>query len=74
VGGASANPVRVKAGESALAGQAPTDAALAAAAGHVAAAIASPMSDLYASGEYRVHLASVLARRALAQAVARARS
>jgi CO/xanthine dehydrogenase FAD-binding subunit len=31
------------------------------------------MGDTYASGEYRVHLASVLARRALSAAVERAR-
>jgi carbon-monoxide dehydrogenase medium subunit len=74
VGGASANPVRIKAAETALTGQAPGDAAFTAAAGQVAAAIAKPLSDLYASGEYRVHLAGVLAKRALAKAVERAQA
>ena len=74
VGGASANPVRIKAAESALTGQAPNDAAFAAAAGHLAAAVTKPMSDLYASGEYRVHLAGVMAQRALAQAAERAQA
>ena len=72
VGGVAANPVRVKAAESALTGQAPGEAAIAAAAAHVAGAIAKPLSDLYASGEYRVHLAGVLAKRALAKALERA--
>ena len=74
VGGASANPVRIAAAESALTGQAPGEAAFVAAAGHVAAAISKPMSDLYASGEYRVHLAGVLAKRALAKAAERAQA
>jgi len=36
-------------------------------------AITDPMSDVYASGEYRRHLATVMARRALMKAVERAR-
>jgi aerobic carbon-monoxide dehydrogenase medium subunit len=72
IGGASGSPVRVKGAESALTGQAPSEAAIASAAGQVSGAITKPISDTYASGEYRVHLAGVLARRALAQAVARA--
>jgi carbon-monoxide dehydrogenase medium subunit len=65
VGGATANPVRVKAAEDALNGSAADEAACAAAASHVAAALKNPMSDLYASADYRVHLATVLAKRAL---------
>jgi carbon-monoxide dehydrogenase medium subunit len=38
----------------------------------IAAAIPDPLSDHYASGEFRVHLATVLAKRALAAAVQRA--
>ncbi|MET0619998.1 MAG: xanthine dehydrogenase family protein subunit M [Thermoanaerobaculia bacterium] len=38
----------------------------------IAGAISDPLSDTYASGEFRVHLATVLARRALAAAAQRA--
>jgi carbon-monoxide dehydrogenase medium subunit len=72
VGGVSVNPVRASAAEAALVGQAPGEAAFAAAAARVADSVTKPISDLYASGEYRVHLASVLARRALATAASRA--
>lgn len=72
VGGVTVNPVRAKAAEAALTGQAPGEAAFAAAAAKVADALERPLSDLYASGEFRVHLAGVLAKRALAQAAARA--
>jgi carbon-monoxide dehydrogenase medium subunit len=73
VGGTTANPVRAAASEGALLGQKPDAASIAAAAGKVAAAIEDPLSDHYASGEFRVHLATVLARRALAAAADRAR-
>ena len=73
VGGATANPVRVEAAEAALAGQKADAAAITAAAARVAAAIPDPMGDSYASGDFRVHLASVLAKRALTAAVERAR-
>jgi carbon-monoxide dehydrogenase medium subunit len=73
VGGATVNPVRAEAAERVLVGQAATDEVQAAAAPEVAAAITDPLSDHYASGEFRIHLASVLARRALTQASARAR-
>jgi aerobic carbon-monoxide dehydrogenase medium subunit len=72
VGGVSVNPVRASAAEAALTGQAPGDAAFAAAAAKVGDSVPKPISDLYASGEYRVHLATVLARRALAAAASRA--
>jgi carbon-monoxide dehydrogenase medium subunit len=73
VGGLTATPVRIAAAEAALAGKKPDEAAVAEAAGNVAAAIPDPMGDTYASGEFRVHLASVLAKRALTAAVQRAR-
>lgn len=72
VGGVSANPVRAKAAEAELTGQPASDSAFAAAAAKVGQEVTRPISDLYASGEFRVHLASVLARRALAAAAARA--
>lgn len=70
VGGVAGSPVSVD--TSALVGAAPGDAAYGAVADGVAAAITNPIGDLYASGEFRVHLAGVLARRALAAAAARA--
>jgi aerobic carbon-monoxide dehydrogenase medium subunit len=65
VGGATVKPTRASAAEAALLGKAPDEAALAAAAARVAEAIRDPLADTYASGEFRVHLATVLARRAL---------
>jgi carbon-monoxide dehydrogenase medium subunit len=73
VGGTTVTPARAAAAEATLAGHAPDDATLAAAAARVAEAIQDPLSDVYASGEFRVHLATVLARRALATAARRAR-
>ncbi|MBM4421761.1 MAG: xanthine dehydrogenase family protein subunit M [Chloroflexi bacterium] len=72
VGGATVNPVRCSAAESALVGSAPTDDAIAAAAAKVAEAIANPMSDLYATADYRIRLATVMAKRALMTAAQRA--
>jgi carbon-monoxide dehydrogenase medium subunit len=72
VGGATATPVHAAEAERALVGAAPTADAIAAAAAAVAGALAEPTGDTYASGEYRVHLATVLARRALTAAFARA--
>jgi carbon-monoxide dehydrogenase medium subunit len=73
VGGTTANPVRIASAEAALAGKKPDAAAIADAAAKIAAAIPDPMGDTYASGEFRVHLATVLAKRALTAAVERAR-
>ncbi len=73
VGGATAIPVRAKAAEKALTGQAPNEANIGRAAAAVAAAIKKPLSDSYASGEFRTHLATVMAKRALTQAAAKAR-
>jgi carbon-monoxide dehydrogenase medium subunit len=73
IGGVTANPVPVAAAASALVGSKPDAAAIAKAAAEVAAALPDPMGDTYASGEFRVHLATVLAKRALTAAVERAR-
>jgi carbon-monoxide dehydrogenase medium subunit len=73
VGGVTSNPVVATAAQQALIGQAPSADAIAAAAAKVAEAITNPLSDVYASGEYRTHLATVLARRALTAAVERIR-
>lgn len=74
VGGATANPVHAAAAEQALMGKEPGAANVEAAAAQVAKAITNPLSDVYASGEYRLHLATVLARRALMAATARAQA
>src|SRR5712691_5309690 len=63
VGGATANPVRAKAAERALTGQAPNEANIARAAAAVGEALSKPLSDPYASGEFRVHLATVMTKR-----------
>jgi carbon-monoxide dehydrogenase medium subunit len=72
VGGTTPNPVRATAAEAALSGHKADAGPIAAAAGKVAAAIEDPLSDTYASGEFRVHLATVLSKRALAIAAERA--
>jgi carbon-monoxide dehydrogenase medium subunit len=72
IGGATPNPVRVTAAESALTGKQPTADNIAAAAAHAADAISNPLSDSYASGDYRTHLTKVLAKRALTEAARRA--
>lgn len=72
VGGVTVNPVRAANAEAALVGQAPSAENIAAASAKVAEAINGPLSDAYASGEYRQHLATVLAKRALLKAVERA--
>jgi len=72
VGGVTGTPVRVQAAEGALVGEAPSEDAFAAAASHVAGALADPIGDSYASGEFRVHLAGTLTKRALAGAFGRA--
>jgi carbon-monoxide dehydrogenase medium subunit len=74
VGGTTPNPVRVAAVEAALAGKKPDAASIAAAAGKIASAIQDPLSDTYASGEFRIHLATVMAKRALTAAAERARA
>jgi carbon-monoxide dehydrogenase medium subunit len=64
--------VRAAATEAALDGQALDEATIAAAAAAAAESITDPLSDHYASGEYRRHLATVLAKRAITRAARRA--
>jgi len=72
VGACTPNPIRVEAAEAALIGKTANQENFAAAAAHVAQAIDDPMGDSYAGGEYRVALATVIARRALSAAALRA--
>ncbi len=70
VGGITGKPERAQAAETALVGEAPSEPNIAQAASQVPDALANPLGDIYASGEFRVHLASVLTKRALADAFA----
>lgn len=70
--GAGSHATRAAGVEQALAGKPITDATLAEATAHAADGL-DLMSDSYASDEYRAHLVVVMARRALAEAAARAR-
>ncbi|HLF01301.1 MAG TPA: hypothetical protein VI547_04955, partial [Anaerolineales bacterium] len=71
VGGATENPMHAKAVEAALMGMAPTAENIAAAADKMD--VKATMSDTYASADYRMHLAKVMAKRALMMAAERAR-
>lgn len=74
VGGATATPTRLPGVEAALVGQPLTDATIAAAAGHTAQDLgADLMGDVFASAEYRRHVAGTYVARALTAAAARAR-
>ncbi len=68
IGGVTGKPERASGAEAALTGSTPTAEAAAAAAATVGADLRNPVGDLYASGEFRVHLASVLTKRALVEA------
>ena len=70
--GVAAKSYRATAVEAALEGKA-ADAETLAAASRLAAEGVEALSDLYASSEYRSHLASVQLRRALEEAAERAR-
>ncbi len=70
VGGATANPVHAESVESALVGMEPTEENIAAAM--EAIDIEATLGDMYASIEYRAHLAKVTAKRALLLAAQRA--
>jgi carbon-monoxide dehydrogenase medium subunit len=72
IGGVTGTPERAEAAEAALVGQPVTEEAITAASSHVGEGLGNPLGDAYASGEYRVHLAGVLTRRALADAFAAA--
>ncbi|HSF17141.1 MAG TPA: xanthine dehydrogenase family protein subunit M [Vicinamibacteria bacterium] len=73
VGGVTEKPVLVRGIAEELEGQKPIAKAIEVASARVAESIEFPLGDLYASGEYRTHLAEVLTRRALAEAVKRAK-
>jgi aerobic carbon-monoxide dehydrogenase medium subunit len=70
VGGLTAPPVDVAA--ESLVGSPGSEEAIAAAADQVPESLPDATGDTYASGEYRKHLATVLAKRALREAFARA--
>jgi len=71
IGGVTERPVVATGVAEALVGASISPDAIQAAAGKAGDALAEPLSDTYASGEYRKHLASVLVRRALTRAVER---
>jgi carbon-monoxide dehydrogenase medium subunit len=73
VNGVAPVPYRAQGVEDRLTGQAPTPERLAEAAKAAAEGV-DVNADTFASAEYRTHLATVFARRALAEAVERARS
>ncbi len=72
VGGVTGGPVLAEAAAARLVGSVADAAALGEAANLVAEALEDAAGDEYASVEYRVHLAGVLARRALTSAAERA--
>jgi carbon-monoxide dehydrogenase medium subunit len=72
VGGATSPPAHASAAAEALVGEPGTEEAIAAAAEKVPDSLPDATSDTYASGEYRRHLAKVLAKRALTKAFERA--
>lgn len=70
--GVADRPLRMKEVEASLEGERADASRLEEAARAAAAAIEEPLSDVHATAEYRRDLARVMARRALAEAVARA--
>jgi aerobic carbon-monoxide dehydrogenase medium subunit len=75
VGGVTGTPVVADDAANAMIGIAPVDeAAIAAAAKKMPAALSGAVGDTYASGDYRVHLATVMAKRAIAAAFEAARA
>jgi CO/xanthine dehydrogenase FAD-binding subunit len=71
--GVGATPVRARQAEQMVNGERPDHELFARAARTAGEEIEEPLSDIHASAEYRRQLAQMLTRRALAEAVARAR-
>ena len=72
LGGIADRPLRVAAVEEALKGSAPTPEAIEAASRLVGGSV-TPMGDIHAGEAYRAHLGQVLTKRAICDAVERAR-
>jgi carbon-monoxide dehydrogenase medium subunit len=70
--GVASTPVRARAAEGLLVGSKPDERLLNEAAQVAADGLDAPLADVHASEEYRRHLAKVLTRRALTEALARA--
>jgi carbon-monoxide dehydrogenase medium subunit len=70
--GVASTPVRASAAEAMLHGAKPDERLLAEVARAATADLDAPLSDVHASEEYRRHLAEVMTRRALTEALARA--
>ena len=73
LGAVAATPLYAAAASESLLGKAPTEENLAA-AGELAKQIATPISDMRGTDEYRTHLVGVLVQRTLTTAVERAQS
>jgi carbon-monoxide dehydrogenase medium subunit len=72
ISGVAMKPFRATAAESSLIGSAADDAAITSAAERAAEGVEA-LSDVHASAEFRLHLTKVYAKRALQQAISRAR-
>jgi carbon-monoxide dehydrogenase medium subunit len=72
VGGVTGVPVDATAAADALIGAPGSTESISSAAAKVTGALGGALGDSYASAEYRTHLASVLAKRAMTEAFARA--
>ncbi|GMR23708.1 MAG: xanthine dehydrogenase family protein subunit M [Acidobacteriota bacterium] len=73
IGGVTPTPILVSSVDRTLSGQSPSAKAVAVACESVPEALEFPLGDVYASGEYRTHLATVLSGRALTEAFERAK-
>ncbi len=70
--GVAGMPVRARGAEAMLVGQKPDQGLIEQVGRKVEEEVAEPMSDIHATAEYRRHLAGVLTRRGLAEAISRA--